>query len=163
MSHAEGGLAALRGGRPHQQAQQAPQLAAPVHHHHVGRHYARPIGGSAAALASDSPTTFSAYAATLSVTFAVRLLATFFAFASAWSRVAPIARSSYSVARMHNPIAAPIATAIAPAASGFSCTNSSTVVVALLAALLTRRDAERADEAADCAYSFTVSRALAAY
>ena len=68
-----------------EQAQQAPQSAAPVHReHHQGSHYALPhrrLGGRADFRLS--PTTFSAYAATLSPTFCLRLLATVFAFATA--------------------------------------------------------------------------------
>src|SRR6187401_2931671 len=72
-------------------------------------------------------------------------------------------RSSYSVAGQARPIAAPTATARAPAASGFSCTQSLVAVVAVPAALRTRSEAIFAVDAADAAYSFTVSRAVEAY
>src|SRR6187401_285713 len=72
-------------------------------------------------------------------------------------------RSSYSVAGQARPIAAPTATARAPAASGFSCTQSLVAVVAVPAALRTRSEATFAVDAADAAYSFTVSRAVEAY
>jgi len=48
--------------RIQQQAQQAPQLAAPLHEHYLCRHYARPIGGPevAGSLSRLSLTTSSA-------------------------------------------------------------------------------------------------------
>jgi hypothetical protein len=46
--------------RMQQEAQEAPQLAAPMHEHHVCRHYARPTGGAAGSLSRLSLTTSSA-------------------------------------------------------------------------------------------------------
>ena len=62
ISHPEQRLRPDGGDRADEQAQQAPQLAAPVHlhQHYRGGHYTRPSGGSAAAVLTLSLTTFSA-------------------------------------------------------------------------------------------------------
>src|SRR5688572_7282743 len=160
---------------------QHPAQTSPAGSQHIAAHYTLPVvdGDEVVVVVVDEAAfaasiTESATFWTFCDTFSLMSRAAMRARSRAWSRFSPIVRFSNSVLGAESPIAAPTATAMAPAASGYSCTQSSTDVLAvcspwradcdaLRAAVRTRSLARRAPMRADSAYSPTVSRALLAY